>query len=100
MAGALRRRGGTAGYDSGRNSNERNSASYLSAERVHLRPVLRDYDFRRQLGERLEPSESPGKAHAGEPSARPPASDQDRLAHGRPDLLLHAEKHQSPVLPD
>jgi hypothetical protein len=40
-AGTFRRRGGTAGHHSDRNSNGRNAAHDLSALRVHFRPVVR-----------------------------------------------------------
>ena len=102
MARAFRGRGGTAGYDSHRNSNGRNAAHDLSALRVHFRPVVRDHDLRRQLRERLEPPEGAGKAHPGQSPSRtePPAANRHGLEHHGPDLLVHAAKHESPLRPD
>ena len=102
MAGTFRRRGGTAGDDSDRDSNGRNAAHDLSALRVHFRPVVRDHDLRRQLRQRLEPPEGAGTAHPGQSPHRtePAAANRHGLEHHRPDLLVHAEKHQSPLRPD
>src|SRR5208283_4424912 len=99
MAGAFRGRGGAAGYDSHRDADGRDAAHDLSAVRVHLRSVVRDHDFRRQLGQRLEPPEGAGKAHTGQsPSwTKPPAANRHGLEYHGPDLLVHAEKHKSPV---
>src|SRR5208337_1294702 len=97
MAGAFRGRGGTAGHDSHRNANGRNAAHDLSAIRVHFRSVVRDHDLRRQFRQRLEPPEGAGKAHPGQSPQRtkPSATNRHGLEHHGPDLLVHAEKHQS-----
>ena len=50
--------------------------------------------------QRLEPAESAGAAHAGEPAAGSAAADGHGLEHGWPDLLVHAAKHQSEIRPD
>src|ERR1017187_5610711 len=100
MAGPFLGGGGTAGDDSDRNSDERNSASCLSSIRVHFRAVLCDHDIRRQFAERLEPAACTGKAHPGHSTARPPASNRHGLEPGGPDLLVHAEKYQPSLRPD
>src|SRR5271165_3390618 len=99
MAGTFRGRGGTAGYDSHRDANGRDAAHDLSALRVHLRSVVRDHDLRRQFGQRLEPPEGAGKAHPGQSSrwTKSPAANRHGLEYHRPDLLVHAEEHESPV---
>src|SRR5208283_5027332 len=99
MAGAFRGRGGAAGYHSNRDADGRDAAHDLSAIRVHLRSVVRNHDLRRQLGQRLEPPKGAGKAHAGQsPSwAKPAASNWNGLEYHWPDLLVHAQKHKSPV---
>src|SRR5271157_2221725 len=99
MAGAFRGRGGAAGYDSNRDADGRDAAHDISAIRVHFRSVVRHHDLRRQLRQRLEPPEGPGKAHAGQsPSwTKLTASNRHGLEYHRPDLLVHTEKHKSPV---
>src|ERR1017187_6237867 len=102
MGGTFRRRSGTAGNHSHRNSNVRNAAHDVSALRVYFRPVVRDHDLRRQLRQRLEPAEGAGKAPPGQSPAwtKPSTSDRHRLERHGPDLLVHPEKHKSPIRPD
>ena len=102
MGGTFRRRSGTAGDDSDRDSNGRNAAHDLCALRVYFRPVVRHHDLRRQLRQRLEPPEGAGAAHPSKPPQRtePSASNRNGLEHHWPDLLVHAAEHQSPVRPD
>ena len=102
MARTIRRRGRAAGHDSDRNSNVRNAAHDLPALRVDLRPVVRDHDLRRQLGERLEPAEGPGTAHPGQsPSwAKPSAANRHRLEHHGQIYWYTLQKHKSPIRPD
>ncbi len=56
--------------------------------------------FRRSIGQRLEPAESTGEAHAGQCPSRRPAANRHRLEHRRPDLLVHASEHKSSIRPD
>src|ERR1035438_3499612 len=102
MGGAFCGRGRAANHDSNRNTNVRNAAHDLSALRVYFRPVVRDHDLRRQFRERLEPAEGAGKAHPGQSPAwtKPSTSDRHRLERHGPDLLVHPEKHKSPIRPD
>src|SRR5208282_2830534 len=99
MAGALRGRGGAASHYSHRDANVGNAAHDLSALRVYFRAVVRDHDLRRQFRERLESPEGAGKAHPGQSSsgAKPSTSNRHRLEHHGPDLLVHTEKHKSPL---
>ena len=99
--GRVRRGGGAAGHDPDRDSDDWNAASDLSAVRVDFRFVVRDHDLRRQLGQRLEPAEGAGTAHAGRSCRRrPAAANRHGLEHDRSDLLVHAAKHQSAIRPD
>src|ERR1700676_4163021 len=95
MAGPLRGRGRTASYDSHREANVWHAAPQFSAVRIDFRFVLRDHDFRRQLGQRLEPGEGPRKAYASQTSPGPSASNRHGLEHYRPDLLVYPKKHKS-----
>src|SRR5580700_5576796 len=97
MAGALRGGGGTAGYDPDRDPNVGDAAHDLSAFRIDFRPVVRDHDFRRQFGQRLESPESAGEVNSSQSPAgtEPAAANRNRLEHDRPNLLVHAEKHES-----
>jgi hypothetical protein len=61
--------------------------TFLRSESI-FRPVVRDHDLRRQLGQRLEPSESAGEVNSGRPSpgSKSSAADRHRLEHHRSDL--------------
>ncbi len=75
--------------------DERNSAPRASALVFRLRPFQRDADLRRRIGQRLESPESAGAALAGHAAGQSAAADRLRLQPGRPDLLVHAEEHES-----
>src|ERR1039457_451441 len=83
-----------------KNSDERDPSYLIVALRVDFRSVLRDHDLRRHLNQRLEPAESAGETDAGVVTGRHTATNRDGLEHCWPDLLVHPEKHESPIRPD
>ena len=91
---------GMAGFALARRSDERDPSYLIVALRVDLRSVLRDHDLRRHLNQRLEPAESAGETDAGVVTGRHTATNRDGLEHCWPDLLVHPEKHESPIRPD
>src|SRR5215467_8893307 len=100
MARKSRGGSGTAGHDTDRNRDERSAAPGASAVYLAFWVVERDAHLRRSVRERLEPPEGPGTALAGHTSSESAASDWHRLEPCRPDLLFHAEEHESQVRPD
>src|ERR1700730_6636935 len=99
MGGPFRGRGGTTSHDSDRDRNGGNAAYDLSALRVYFRSVVHHHDLRRQFRERLEPPKGAGKAHPGRspPWTKSSTSNRYRLEYHGPDLLVHTEKHKSPL---
>ena len=92
---ASRGRSGAAGHHSHRDPDERHSAPSACALGVAGRIVCCESDLRRQLRQRLGPTENPGTTFAGYASARSLGRNWSGLQPNRLRVLVHAEEHES-----